>query len=341
MGLCDSCGLVQAVTDDQWSTESQQIYTSYEIYHQGGGLEQTVFNPGTGIGRARSGSIVEGLLKAQELPKSGRLLDIGCGNGAFLRAFGRRLPQWRLNGSEFDTRHKPTVEAIPRVERFYSGSLEDIQGSFDLISLVHVLEHISGPTAFLSRIRKLIKPGGLLLIEVPDCKINPFFLVVADHASHFSPASLSAIVTKAGFNVCQAGDMWVAKEISLIAKNAEAGPTPAPGNPRTDAEQTFGNWVYLKGFALEAERAAGQGQFGIFGTSIAATWLNAQLGRAASFFVDEDPNRVGKMHEQRPIYAVKDIPAQASVFIALPTQLAKMIAARLGWARPDVKFVAP
>jgi hypothetical protein len=65
------------------------------------------------------------------------------------------------------------------------------------------------------------------------------------------------------------------------------------------------------------------------------------LKQSVQFFVDEDPNRVGKQHEQRPIYSVKDIPAQASVFIALPGVLAAKIAERLGKVRADVQFLTP
>ena len=40
MGLCEACGLLQAVTNKRWEDESRDIYTGYEIYHQSGGIEQ-------------------------------------------------------------------------------------------------------------------------------------------------------------------------------------------------------------------------------------------------------------------------------------------------------------
>jgi len=341
MGLCEACGLVQAVTDKRWEDESRKIYTSYDIYHQSGGIEQTVFNPATGKGRARSDAIVEGLLKTAKLPESGRLLDIGCGNGAFLRACSRALPDWVFCGSEFDTRHRATVEAIRGVERLYSGSLAEIPGAFDVISLIHVLEHIPAPTAFLKQVATKLKPGGWLVVEVPDCCINPFFLLVADHASHFSPGSLSTVVGGAGFEVLQAGDAWVAKEISLLARKPFGAPVSTPACPPAQAEQTFNNWKFLNESIAKAKATEGSGTPGLFGTSIGATWLDAQLGNAVAFFVDEDPHRVGKQHEGRRIHAVKDIPAGASVFIVLPTPLAERIAERLRPIRPDVNFVTP
>ncbi len=341
MGLCEACGLVQAVTDSRWENESREIYTRYDIYHQSGGIEQTVFNPATGKGRARSDAIVEGLTQTAKLPERGRLLDIGCGNGAFLRACSRSLAGWTFCGSEFDTRHRATVEAIPGVERLYSGSLAEIPGEFDVISLIHVLEHIPAPTTFLKQVVTKLKPGGWLLVEVPDCCINPFFLLVADHASHFSPGSLSTVVGGAGFEVLQAGDAWVAKEISLLARKPVGAAPAIPVCPPAQAEQTYNHWKFLNESIAKAKALASGGTLGIFGTSIGATWLDAQLTNVAAFFVDEDPHRVGKQHEGRPIHAVKDIPAGAIVFIVLPPALAQRIAERLRPIRPDVNFVTP
>ncbi len=341
MGLCEACGLVQAVTDPRWENESREIYTRYDIYHQSGGIEQTVFNPATGKGRARSDAIVEGLTQTAKLPERGRLLDIGCGNGAFLRACSRSLAGWTFCGSEFDTRHRATVEAIPGVERLYSGSLAEIPGEFDVISLIHVLEHIPAPTTFLKQVVTKLKPGGWLLVEVPDCCINPFFLLVADHASHFSPGSLSTVVGGAGFEVLQAGDAWVAKEISLLARKPVGAAPAIPVCPPAQAEQTYNHWKFLNESIAKAKALASGGTLGIFGTSIGATWLDAQLTNVAAFFVDEDPHRVGKQHEGRPIHAVKDIPAGAIVFIVLPPALAQRIAERLRPIRPDVNFVTP
>jgi SAM-dependent methyltransferase len=341
MGVCPVCGLVQAVTDAKWVEESRQIYSSYDIYYQSGGIEQTVFDPATGRGRARSDVIVEGLMRSAKLANTGRLLDIGCGNGAFLRSSSRALPGWSFCGSEFDLRHRAAVEVISGVEGLYSGPLSEIPGEFDVISLIHVLEHIPAPTALLKQVATKLKPGGWLVVEVPDCRINPFMLLVADHASHFSPGALSVVAGGAGFEVLQADDAWVAKEISLLARKPVGNPPSVPLCPPAEAEQTYNNWKFLNEAIAQAEALQSRGALGLFGTSIGATWLDAQLRNTAAFFVDEDPHRIGKQHEGRSIHAVKDIPTGANVFIVLPTALAKRIAERLQSIRPDVNFVTP
>jgi len=76
--------------------------------------------------------------------------------------------------------------------------------------------------------------------------------------------------------------------------------------------------------------------FGIFGTSIAATWLTAELGNAPSFFVDEDVNRIGHLHLGAPIVSPAHVPAGSTVFVAQPTPIARLIADRL--QRDDVSY---
>ena len=81
------CGATQKLVDDAWRKDVVRIYEGYAIYHQGAGAEQAVFDQGSGAAQSRSERIVGRLGGVLDLPESGRLLDIGCGNGAFLRAF--------------------------------------------------------------------------------------------------------------------------------------------------------------------------------------------------------------------------------------------------------------
>lgn len=343
LARCQSCGLVQTVTTPAWQAEADEIYTGYTIYHQSGGVEQPVFNAATGVGRSRSEAIVEALARQLGLPAQGRALDFGCGNGAFLRAFSGAFPAWTSCGSEVSAKYKQVVEGIPGVEQLYTGPVEDIPGDFDLISLVHVIEHIPGPGNFIRALAAKLKPGGLLLMEVPDCQANPFILMVADHCSHFSTDTLARIAAAAGLEVVVATSQWVPKEISVVARRAN-GEAPSPvlaTAPGLEQNEVFDGWGILKRTVERARDASGKGEFGIFGTSIAATWLDAQLGGVARYFVDEDPNRVGRQHFGRMIFAAKDIPAGATLFVALPGALAGRVAGRIRAARPDLDVITP
>lgn len=343
LARCQNCGLVQTVTTAAWHTEADEIYTGYTIYHQSGGVEQPVFNAATGVGRSRSEAIVEALARHVGLPSRGRALDFGCGNGAFLRGMSSAFPGWTLCGSEVSEKYKAIVEGIPGVEELYTGPVETIPGDFDLISLVHVIEHIPSPGKFIQVLAAKLKPGGVILMEVPDCQANPFILMVADHCSHFSVGTLSSIAASAGFQVVAATNQWVPKEISVVARwspggTAAVSPVEALG---VEQREVFDGWETLKRVVESARCSSGKRDFGIFGTSIAATWLDAQLGGVARYFVDEDSNRVGRQHLGRKILAPKDIPTGGTLFIALPSALAARIAVRIRAMRPDLEVVAP
>ena len=342
LALCEKCGLVQTIASAAWLAECDDIYRGYTIYHQSGGIEQPVFDNTSGASQARSGAIMSALKKHVALSAAGRWLDFGCGNGAMLRAASAALPGWALCGSEVSDKYKSIVESIPGVESHFTCPLAEIPGSFDVISLIHVIEHIPSPQAFLQTLAAKLKPGGLLLLEVPDCRQNFFMLMVADHCSHFSADMLGKVAAAADYEVLHAVDAWVPKEVTVVARRLAdlriAGPGPAP---KQESEQVFSGWKTLQRMLAQIAPLQSAKQFGIFGTSIAATWLDAQTRQVAKFFVDEDPNRIGKQHFSRPIVAAASIPDGAKVFLALPPVIAGRVVARLRAARPNVEFSTP
>jgi hypothetical protein len=83
----------------------------------------------------------------------------------------------------------------------------------------------------------------------------------------------------------------------------------------------------LKDTALHASKE--NQKFGIFGTSIAATWLANYLGDRVKYFVDEDPSRIGRIFMGKPVLAPDSVPDSSTVFIALAPKLASAISERL------------
>jgi 2-polyprenyl-3-methyl-5-hydroxy-6-metoxy-1,4-benzoquinol methylase len=99
----------------------------------------------------------------------GRLLDIGCSTGNFL--YGMSLTgSWELYGLE------PNPHAVDYIRTWYKfpvalGTLEDAHlpsSYFDVITMWHVLEHMPDPRNSLLTVKELLKPDGLLVVEVPN-----------------------------------------------------------------------------------------------------------------------------------------------------------------------------
>jgi SAM-dependent methyltransferase len=138
-----------------------------------------------------------------------RLLEIGCGSGAFLDA--ARPYVCTSTGVELDVESRSWIEsqlgnrAVKRVE-----DLEFDEGHFDLAVLIHVLEHVPDPVGMLRRVAQLLKPDGELALEVPnvdDVLVAKYripgylsFYYQKGHLWYFSKSTLTKVLNKAGFN---------------------------------------------------------------------------------------------------------------------------------------------
>jgi 2-polyprenyl-3-methyl-5-hydroxy-6-metoxy-1,4-benzoquinol methylase len=335
--ICAECSVAQEVPDDRWSAEINEIYGNYRIYHQAGGLEQQVLDGQSGELRSRSEILVNRLSSMPGVPKSGKILDVGCGTGGTLRAFNR-VGGWLLYGLEMDQRNLPFLQAIPGFQALYAGTTSKLDQLFDVITLVHVLEHLTTPCETLAEAGTKLKAEGRLLIQVPNAAANPFEYVVADHLIHFTPDALARLVKRAGLRVEHVTTSWVKKEISLVARKEE-GSQRESSPPTPPGEQIAVQIEWLKRLADDVCHSAASGKpFGLFGTSIAATWIWPAVKDRVSFFVEEDSNRVGRKHLGCPIVPPAEVPSGAVVYIALTPPVAEAIYARLGNAQVDYQM---
>lgn len=137
----------------------------------------------------------------------GKVLDVGCGKGKFLTTAARH--GWEAWGIEPSKRSHSLIDEMPGV-RIIGARFEDAEipdDYFDVITMWHTLEHFSDPIDVLSRVRSKLKDDGLLLIRVPNInswdfrlgKERWFHLDIPRHLYHYSPLTLSLLLSKAGF----------------------------------------------------------------------------------------------------------------------------------------------
>jgi len=333
LAQCQGCGAVQKLPSAAWLAEIAQIYSRYQAYYQGDGNEQISFDRTTGTPRRRSAILADRLSDRFGLAQSGALLDVGCGSGATLRAFSAKRPSWHLDGYELDDQNLDKLRTLAGFRRLHTGSIGQIRSRYELVTMIHSLEHFTDPAPALRDLSSRLAEGGLLFIEVCNVEENPFDILVADHLMHFSPTTLGMLLEGAGLSPVAIATDWVGREISAAAQAPDAASieqgVPEQFAPRRWArlEATL---AWLERFTETAREAArANRRFGIFGTSISATWLASQLGERVGFFVDEDPSRIGKSHLGRPILGPAEVPDDATVYLALNPAAARELHARL------------
>ena len=323
--FCQHCSLVQKKIDQDYKILTQQIYQDYKIYDQAGGVEQAVFTQ-TGDALPRSQVIIDWLTSHVKLGEQGKLLEIGCGNGSFLRSFAQQR-EWVLTGTEFDDRNRQHIEAIKN-SRFFNGDFVEINEQFDLIVCIHVLEHIYDPREFLLNCSQKLTPTGKILIEVPDLDSSPFDIFIADHCAHFSINSLIKLVHRCQLKVVSISNRVVGKEITIVLERDQSTHYVA----LVATYQALTTGLAEKINALSPDRT-----ICMFGSSIAATVIASKLSTKIQFFVDEDQSKIGNQHLGLPILAMNEVPAGAVVVLPMNPSTALNIANRL--AGRDIEFL--
>ena len=325
---CEQCGHIYKPATKAWQDTTDEIYRTYEIYHQSGGAEQKVRSESAGGLVSRSNVLVNRLVEYCGLPERGNILDFGCGNGAFLRAIHDVRPEWHLAGSDLNPGFKQSIESISGNATFVQGGLDEIYGQYDVISLVHCIEHLNDPKHFIREFARRLKPTGVIFLQCPNVLANPFDLLIHDHVSHFTPDHLIEMVEKAGLGPLALLSAMDEKENSLVAGPGVIGRSHERTSDVALLERQTGVLDQVFGFynALSAHA----GKVGIFGTSIAGTWLVNSAERKPDFFVDEDQSRIGRKYYDRPIIAPGDVPQGAKVFVPLAPGVAREVSRRLG-----------
>jgi SAM-dependent methyltransferase len=139
----------------------------------------------------------------------GRIVDLGAGVGMFLRRLG---PQWERFGVEGSESTRQDLERLGvKVFRDLATAAHTEAGTFQVVTLFQVLEHIAEFDLVLKFSRQLLMTGGRLVITVPDgeAMIRQQLLtgchdMPPNHVNKWSYASLSRVLERAGFSVSEA-----------------------------------------------------------------------------------------------------------------------------------------
>lgn len=209
---CNHCGLVYLNPRlkrlaDNFTMDEGYLRQFYLPYYQKIGLLTA-----TGMLEAENnhGFHLGYLTKLEGYRMTNRLLDVGCAIGLFLAA--AKSDGWECFGVD----PSGPLSAYGRQQlgvNVQHGELKAMafpKHYFDVVTLWNVTEHLLDPTSVLQEIFRIVRPGGLVIVQVPnwndiarDFLGTKWDMFVTDHFYYFTPATLRKLLTGVGFRIKQ------------------------------------------------------------------------------------------------------------------------------------------
>lgn len=185
--------------------ELHEIYQN--DYYRSWGLT-AADGSGDSTRQMKQGTFSLRLKRLAGLMAPGRVLDVGCATGFFLEVAARA--GWEVWGVELSS-YAATEAQRQFGERVCNGTLEAARypdASFDLVTLSDILEHIPSPREFLREVKRILAPGGRVMIVTPDVTSLTARLMGSrwshykvEHLHYFSPETITRLLTECGLQV--------------------------------------------------------------------------------------------------------------------------------------------
>jgi 2-polyprenyl-3-methyl-5-hydroxy-6-metoxy-1,4-benzoquinol methylase len=203
MVRCTSCGLVYA--NPRWKAEYLfGRYTPDYWQDYADKIRHTAIDPA-----ANQAFYAAPLNHLEPVRQTWRLLDVGCATGEFLSAAQAR--HWQVYGVEPSPIGAALAERVPGAT-IHTGTLDTApwpDAYFDAVALFEVIEHLQSPRAYIEKIARLVRPGGMLVLTTPNIRSLAYFLVGRrwdpvgpnDHLYLFSPKTLQRLLDSCGLTI--------------------------------------------------------------------------------------------------------------------------------------------
>lgn len=179
----------------------------------------------------KQGTFVRRMKRLAGLVPIGRVLDVGCATGYFLEVAA--AAGWEVFGVELSD-YASELARRTFGDHVFNGTLEQAHypdGYFDLVTLSDLLEHVPDPRPFLSEVRRLLRPDGMLMIVTPDVTSLSARLMGGrwshykqEHLHYFSPETLMRLLSESGFSVVLKGAAAKILNCSYVANQFRVYP---------------------------------------------------------------------------------------------------------------------
>ena len=232
---CRNCTL--RFTQDVPDAQSIAPYYKAEEYISHTDTSKGIINRVYKIVRQRTLVSKRRLIEKYTGLKKGDLLDVGSGTGSFVNEMKQN--GWQVEGLEPDEDARKLAAQQYGIQLTDTGRFYQLRpGSFDAITLWHVLEHVHDLRGYVQQLNNILKQTGKLFIAVPNYtsqdagSYGEYWAAydVPRHLYHFSPASMQFLMEKNGLRIIQCKPMWYDSfYVSLLSSKYKNGKTNWPG----------------------------------------------------------------------------------------------------------------
>ena len=233
--VCGGCGLVQSLPRVARTADRHAAAVS-------GGADWGNVRYGKGF---RTTQALDAIARHTDLSAPLKLLDVGSNRGSFARAFLDKAPDAALTAVEPDERYADSCADLPRTElvQLRTENTAFADASFDIVHSCHTIEHLAEPFAALKDHARVLKAGGLLVIDAPNTALLGGADIVEEwfidkHLFHFSARTLSRMIEAAGFTIIQQNNAADAVNLLFVAKKTGEAATRIEADPAEAAEAT-------------------------------------------------------------------------------------------------------
>jgi len=228
VNLCHHCGLVQSAPRIARTAQRHDAAVS-------GGADWGNVRYGKGF---RTQIALDVLGEHTDLSGSMALLDVGSNRGSFARAFLAAAPNAQVTALEPDERYAASCADLPRTD-LVQARIENTAlppDRFDIVHSCHTIEHLAEPFAALKDHARVLKTGGLLILDAPNIALIGGSDIVEEwfidkHLFHFSAATLGRMIEAAGFEILREPDPADDVNLLFVARKTGALPFAVTADP--------------------------------------------------------------------------------------------------------------
>jgi len=306
------CGIVQKKLSHQYFSQLEEYYCNYAASRESKTVKSPL--PVLEFG-SKHESISEWILReiTNDKTKSANFLDWGCGNLNLLTQIKEINKHVKLKLFGYDKYTSPInvseFSGITLLTRVTDTKLQDLK--FDYISLIHTLEHVTNIEEELASILFVLEDDGKVFIQVPNLAKNLYDLYVADHVFHFTPESLSNVLSSQGFKILKMDTSISQKEISVVAKRKSDVSMKDDKKDRVfNNDLEMNSRVLKKCWVSALKNLNDKKGLAIYGVGIAGSWiyrLSRDLGIEVSFFIDDNENSTNYTFNDIPIITIESL----------------------------------